>query len=108
PSNYRITHSGIELGIADTSHVEGLHTIRLKSFTRQGLSKQPVTDYKTPAGIIRVNDGQRQNVAILIDTGILDALIALQDGEPSGCVPLPPAPEADCSVSNGTKFELSM
>lgn len=108
PSNYRITHSGIELGIADTSRIADLHTIRLKSFTRQGLSKQPVTDYKTPAGTIRVNDGQRQNAAILIDTGILDALIALQDGEPSGCVPLPPVPEADCSISNGTKFELSM
>ena len=108
PSNYRITQSGIELGIANASNLEGMHTIRLRSFTRHGLSGQPVTDYRTPAGTISVNGGQQQKATILIETGITDALIALETGEPSGCVPLPPVPGADCTVVNGTNFAVSM
>lgn len=108
PSNYRITHSGIELGIKDASNIKGMRTMRLKSFTRHGLSKQPLTDYRTPTGRIRVNKGRQQQASILIDTGLTDALIALENEEPSGCIPLPPAPRANCNVNAGTKFTLSM
>jgi hypothetical protein len=108
PSNYRITHSGIELGIENAPNIEGMHTIHLKSFTRYGLSEQSVTDYKTPGGTIRENGGLPQQVSILIDTGITDALVALNIGEPSTCVPLPPAPGAKCTVRSGTKFALAM
>lgn len=108
PSNYRITNSGIELGIMNAANIEGMHTMRLRSFTRPGLSEQPVTDYRTPAGTIRVNGGRHQDGTILIDTGITDALIALDNGEPSGCVALPPAAGADCTVENGTRFTVSM
>jgi hypothetical protein len=108
PSNYRITHFGIDLGIVNAENIEGMHTMRLKNFTRHGLSEQSVTDYRTPTGTIRVNDGRRQHASILIDTGITDALIALDRGEPSGCLPLTPAPGVNCTVNDGTKFTVSM
>jgi hypothetical protein len=108
PSNYRITHTGIELGITNASSIPGLHTIRLAKFTRPGLLNQPVTDYKTPPGLITVNSGLPQNATILIDTGISDALIALGSGEPSECIPLPREPKKDCIVETGTRFRLSM
>jgi hypothetical protein len=108
PANYRITHFGIELGIVNASKIEGMHTMRLRSFARNGLSGQPLTDHRTPTGTIRINDGRRQHASILIDTGLTDALIALDKGEPSGCVPLPPAPGVNCNVDNGTKFTVSM
>jgi hypothetical protein len=108
PLNYRITHSGIELGIRDGSKIEGMRIMRLTSFTRHGLSEQPVTDYRTPTGAISMNDGRQQQTSILIDTGLTDALIALENGEPSGCVPLPRTPGANCNVNDGTKFALLM
>jgi hypothetical protein len=75
PSNYRITHTGIELGITNALSIPGIHTIRLTKFTRAGLLNQQVKDYKTPAGQISVNGGLPQNATILIDTGITDTLI---------------------------------
>jgi hypothetical protein len=64
----------------NASEIEGIHTIRLESFTRHGASEQPVIDYRTPAGTIRVNGGRQQNATILVETGITDALIALETG----------------------------
>ncbi len=108
PSNYRITHTGIELGITNASSIPGMRTIRLTKFTRLGLLNQQANDYKTPAGLISVNGGLPQNATILIDTGITDALIALDSGEPSGCIPLPRKPGTYCIVEIGTRFTVSL
>jgi hypothetical protein len=108
PSNYRITHTGVELGLANVQKIAGMHLMRLTSFTREGLSGQPITDYRTPSGMIQTNGGHEQKVSILIDTGIRDALVALKVGEPAGCVPLPPVQGTNCTISEGTKFALAM
>ena len=107
PSNYLITSTGIELGISTPLGIAGIHTTSLVRYTRQGLMNQPVTDFKTPTGTIQMNGGAPETTAVLIDTGITDALIALTSGEPSGCVPLPPAAGANCVIPAGTGFSLS-
>lgn len=108
PSNYRLTHSGIELGIAHAASIPGMHTIRLQRWVRAGMTNQPVTDYRTPSGTIRLNDGEPQKISILVDTGITDSLIALASGEPAECMPLPRPAGANCTVASGTGFALSM
>jgi hypothetical protein len=106
--NYRITHTGIELGITNALSIPGIHTIRLTKFTRAGLLNQQVKDYKTPAGQISVNGGLPQNATILIDTGITDTLIALGSGEPPECIPLSRKPGTNCIAEIGTRFTASL
>jgi hypothetical protein len=108
PANYRITHTGIELGLRNPQAIFGMRTIQLKRFTRHGLKGQLVTDYRTPTGTLSINGGPPQNLSILIDTGIPDVLIAVDPGEPAGCIPLPPAPDANCTVTEQTTFTLNM
>ena len=108
PSNYRITHSGIELGVVNAARIPGMHLMHLTSWSRPGQENQPVTDYETPAVTVRVNGGAPQKATALIDTGITDALVALGSGEPPQCVPLPRPPGANCAVENGTRFDITM
>ncbi len=108
PANYRITQTGIELGVAHPLAIKGLHTLRLTRWTRSGLHNEPVTDDRTPSGFLRMNTSVPQPVSILVDTGITDALLTLVSGEPAACASLARKADASCRVADGTRLSLSM